>query len=639
MKFKFKNRKIVYYFTTLAVIVILGLTGLINYYEVNVAEDQRTIWAILYDLLRLFFLENEFIEKDLNWMLNLARFIAPVFLATAFVDLVYNSMKQKFDLFIIRCSYKNHLIICGLELKSKLILESNFNYDKKRPFKKIVIIDQNKENTFIDEVKRKHVKIVIGDARDKTVLRQAGVLKAGKIYISTGNDIVNLEIVQDIIGIIDDDKKFSQKNSLPEIVIDFVDHANERLFKHLQDFMFNSTKSGTGKINVSAISMFQQFASKVIDNYSPDQWFGLKDEKDAPAEILIYGMNKLGNRVLYEAGQIYHFLHLKKTKVIVVDKNIEAKKDQFLSLFPKITEVLEIKFVEETNYWETGISSLNQPMVCFITGENDADLYLTAFRLRQHYFSVKIKNKTIHKGPEKLNLSEEDIKGLLNEPRIVVLSSSPGDTFKLLKRGLEHWGGTNNELYNFENLKINIERIYELFEKENGTSRDSEHKIPYISADPLVEEISMNLHAIFEEINGRVVNDPKAEYNKLTDECKDQNRWAARHLEIKYRAVGFGFDQLRDRKDIGTLDDAVKEQIIKCEHNRWMAERYLTEFAPGLKLANYDTYKNLLNALLKWNKNLREWDHLEDAVKKQAVEMTDLQEITRRLIKKQFKNQ
>ncbi len=55
---------------------------------------------------------------------------------------------------------------------------------------------------------------------------------------------------------------------------------------------------------------------------------------------------------------------------------------------------------------------------------------------------------------------------------------------------------------------------------------------------------------------------------------KDANRWAADHLSVKLRAIGF------DGQDLSVFDKVANdteflEKLSEMEHRRWMAERLM----------------------------------------------------------------
>jgi hypothetical protein len=72
--------------------------------------------------------------------------------------------------------------------------------------------------------------------------------------------------------------------------------------------------------------------------------------------------------------------------------------------------------------------------------------------------------------------------------------------------------------------------------------------------------------------------DRKEIWNTISDAEKEQNRYPARHLRIKLRAMGYDLDYsgIGDGAKLDLPDNHdLKLQMAKLEHNRWMAEKMM----------------------------------------------------------------
>ncbi|MGB0717491.1 MAG: potassium channel family protein, partial [Phycisphaerae bacterium] len=61
----------------------------------------------------------------------------------------------------------------------------------------VVVVEKSESNRFLEELRRDGSPLIIGDARDDAVLRQANVEKAKSVILATNDDLANLEFALD----------------------------------------------------------------------------------------------------------------------------------------------------------------------------------------------------------------------------------------------------------------------------------------------------------------------------------------------------------------------------------------------------------------------------------------------------------
>ncbi len=87
----------------------------------------------------------------------------------------------------------NTVIICGLGKVGYRVVKEVLRSAHPRP-EIVVICGDNTRNTFIEELQELGVRIVIGDAREASVLQTAGIERAYSVAALTANNLVNLQI-------------------------------------------------------------------------------------------------------------------------------------------------------------------------------------------------------------------------------------------------------------------------------------------------------------------------------------------------------------------------------------------------------------------------------------------------------------
>lgn len=89
-------------------------------------------------------------------------------------------------------SLSNHIILVGL---GKLGYRS---YQLLRKLgERVVVIERDADKAFLDEIRRDGTSLLVGDARQDVILKEANVAAARSIIIATNDDLTNLEVALD----------------------------------------------------------------------------------------------------------------------------------------------------------------------------------------------------------------------------------------------------------------------------------------------------------------------------------------------------------------------------------------------------------------------------------------------------------
>ena len=87
-------------------------------------------------------------------------------------------------------TYSGHIIVCGLGHVGYRVARQLLDFGQE-----VVAVEKDPQAPFLERVRRMGVPVILGQATDREVLRQAGAERAQAIVIATNNDLVNLEIV------------------------------------------------------------------------------------------------------------------------------------------------------------------------------------------------------------------------------------------------------------------------------------------------------------------------------------------------------------------------------------------------------------------------------------------------------------
>lgn len=543
------------------------VAAVFGYYAYRFDNQSRS--GSLYRTLQMYILNTQEV-KTYSVSFEVARWLAALVFVYSIINLVSIFIKDQIDEFAIKYFYKNHIVICGLSWKAKELIK-----DIKLRKCKIVIIEKNKNHEDISEYKFcKNVKIIIGDAEDEEILNRASLHKASYIFAFTENDQTNLRITDYIQKTYENSgikKSFNKRREPLKVRIHLKDYYNLMVFKEFH-------KGSDGKINYHAFNLYQQAAEKVIDEFSPDQFLPILVETSEQIHILVSGLTILGEYVIIEAAQMYHFANLKKLKISVIDSDIKNQLKRFSNKFPNIEKIVDLIPIDSIDFSHVGEikSQMSDISVCFLCHNDDAES-INKYMIYRQFFYEKTK--------------------AFDHPTIVAILPQNTSVKAILP----------NIKYNAEELKVTIKELYEDFCK----------KCVLIDNIEKYDNIAMNIDLIYEKDQAKIDIDIKnfrlKDWNQKTDFEKDWNRYPARHFYIKLRTAGIQLSEFINKNNKGInhikLDDNTKQRLAKMEHRRWCAEKWLTGFVPGEYIQD-KVYEKFLKRKLKYHPDLVDWNEL-----------------------------
>jgi TrkA-N domain/RyR domain len=164
-----------------AIVLIFGSIGFSRLYPHDTVLDQ------IYRALQLFGFGGN-VNSHPNTWLEIARFLGPFvvgFAAAQAVFALYRDQIQSARLRMLR----NHVIVAGLGTAG-FTMATAFERDDWH----VVVVEQDPLNPALKGCRERGIKVVIGDARDRNILRKAGLTKAILLMVMCGEDGANLDV-------------------------------------------------------------------------------------------------------------------------------------------------------------------------------------------------------------------------------------------------------------------------------------------------------------------------------------------------------------------------------------------------------------------------------------------------------------
>jgi hypothetical protein len=532
--------------------------GVIGFAHQRVHGSQS--WANdVYNTLQLFVLNVSF-TGDLNWQLEVARFLAPGVMAYTAAQALLVLFREQLKLLRLRFT-KGHVVVCGLGRTGCKVVA-----DLRRHGDRVVVIEEDRENDWTAMCEALGATVLIGDATDALVLGQARAALARLLVVVCGNDGVNVEVTIRAHEL--KNKASTRAGPVLECHVHIIEPDLRALFKEHRIF----TDTGD-QFRVALFNIYDSSARLLLRRQPLDrERIGPDDSRTV--HLIIIGFGFMGESLLLQAARGSHFANGRRLQVTVVDRDPTRHQRCLLRRFPKLDAVCDVTFLAreaddaatlaEIASFCAETDRLTTVAVCFDDDTRSLSFSLALLPKIKPLRVPILLRMTTDGGLTTLldnDIAATSLAGLVKPFPVIGLSS---ESEILLHREMDAGAMAVHEDY-------------------RAKRRQGEHD----TRDP-----SLN------------------EWDQLDEDLKDSCRQQADHIEIKLRALGLSITA--DKKAGPSVTNFSQEEVeilARMEHDRWNADRFLAgwSYAPGKKSVDNKTSPWLIG----WDElpeNIREYD-------------------------------
>ena len=279
-------------YVLLAFALVLAL-GIIGSYQQDPQAFTSEPADYLYRILQLFTLEGDWTsEKDLNILLEIVRFSAPIVTLGSLIILFAEDMWTLLVNAQIRM-FKNHIIVVGASSSAMVLIR-----DCNAHGLKVVVIENSPENPHLAECRSARVPVLVGDTLSETLLLRANVHSAKVLLSFVDNDDHNVELslrIQEIVN----DQRSSQSNPL-KVILQVQDmQLGSRLETYPKFFEVPQ------KMEVQFFNTEELAARSLFQDYAPD--IHADALGTASVHLVVLGYGRLGRHVLMASLRQAHY--------------------------------------------------------------------------------------------------------------------------------------------------------------------------------------------------------------------------------------------------------------------------------------------------------------------------------------------
>ena len=559
--------------------------------------------------------------------------ITIVILAIALVSIFGNKWIRNF---IAKFTLENeYILVIGLsKIGLRIALDSN------EQGKKVVVLSEEGENTFSDQLRTKGIKVVNVRNINEKSLKRSGIHRASSCLIVTLNEEHNINISNLITAIV---KKNGIKNKLEVIVQEENWYSRNLLIDQVS--AFNSTNN----FSIRFFDFHHNSAKLVYDKFPPHEFVNDETRTNDKKVICVIGKNATAESFILENTILSQFQNSELLKIMVFARNSKSWLSDLRQKFPFIDEYIELEPVELLNSsfsshesWDASFkANLLKIDAAYFFGDEDAEVISKSLYFKQFLYNqteslrkvpliVVIPDNTsifslLSKGANQNSSILDKYKDELLIHIVREVHDSCTYEYLISQNHIESQSKAINFFYS-----INYEFDYllnEHFKKSDNRKVLNSIQEKYIhfkikKGEPLLQLESF----VIDELAKYTKNSKyrvkqffgiNESWNRVTERNKESNRYIARHMPVKIATL----KQLNITEITLEKLRSKMTALAPIEHNRWSAEKLIAGFSYGRLPKNDNGLKKIIKNTLKIHDQLSKIEALDDLNQEKDIEL------------------
>ena len=525
---------------------VLGIVGFAEYHATHTdGSPDRSFVGLAYDSLRLL-LGDVSASETLPKALHMARLFAFVSWGAAAVKGLFTLARKRLEL--IRCRLtRNHAIVCGLGRQGFQLLN-----DLSARGVAVIVIELDRDNPQIARARAAGVPVLIGNATDNAMLRDASVKRARFVFAVAGDDKVNIEIAT---------KAFECReaggggDSMQRCAVHVEDPEVSELFSGRPLF-----RDPTDAFDAHIFDINRLAARRLLDRYPPDRFQTVHGPDDPPASILIFGTEKLAQELVIQIARTGHYGNRKKPVVQLITGEEDSLSKAVERRRPQLSEFIDLE-IHRTDF---ELLLTNDDALEEIVSRHQPSVVYTCL-------SSAVASLRLLAGLQRVGTTER--------AKVIVCTAHRND-FTLLGPDPKGSEGSDYVLFDVMRETCTVENI--MREGLDDLARA-------IHEDYVTRQTKLGYSA---ETNRALTH-----WRALPELLRDANRHQADYLAVKLRVLGYDLPPLVPPEELQLTGEQL-ELVAELEHRRWLAEKKLAgwRYTSGPK----DAAKRLAPTIIGW---------------------------------------
>jgi hypothetical protein len=305
--------------------VLAWALGVIGYW----LEDGAKRWDVLaYESLQLFALESPAGPvTDPNAALNIARVLAPLVAASAVVTVVASVFREQLQVLGLRFFARDLRVVVGLGTVGFRLVIAMYEEGAK-----VLAVERDPGNAAITGCRERGIPVVKGDAVDRSVLGRTRLGEARDVYITCGEDGVNLDVVRAVAQLFGENRSLCAHVHLHDLA----------LWRPLQAEVL--TTSDSFGFRLEFFNALEAAARVLLDTFPA--WSEPAHGPSQRPHVLLVSLDEVGEFALLQLAGRWRNRDRRahaRLQISVVSRTADAQVHDLLERYPELEEICALE--------------------------------------------------------------------------------------------------------------------------------------------------------------------------------------------------------------------------------------------------------------------------------------------------------
>ncbi|MDP1651558.1 MAG: NAD-binding protein [Rhodocyclaceae bacterium] len=484
--------------------------------------------------LQLIVLNVDLSADQINWQLQIARFLLPGIAAYATITS-----------FLVLAGHHAHFLKLKWRPPQSIFLGAgriavglSDRINNTRP---VVALDLDIDQTHARTLAAQGVLLIKGNATDSGILQKLNVARAEVIYVLTGNDQCNLDIAREIIELT------NERDQKPHLVLSITSRVILGIACQDPEIVAYRARGGV----ITWFNAPAQAARVLLGKYPPDREI-IPETSKPPLHIAIAGFGKHGQAIALQVVRTCVYADERPVQVSVFAEDRQAY-ESFLLRYP----ALNINRVDPAHGGFAPLAKMH-----FIPHASSSTDPATV-RKAQAAAPFAIVYVAM----------DDDYSSITAALRFAQIVRALGSTSKVICVLAGTRFGTEAEALTLFEASKDTFRGVQLFHAISSSVRQGE-KYPGADSDSL----GIAVNAAYDSADSTDSVQMFESWKKLSEDFRWSSRHCADHIPVKLRAIGFDLIDSDGKLNDAALQEAIDRnlEMLECmEHRRYCIERLL----------------------------------------------------------------
>ncbi len=305
------------------------LIAFIGFLGFSILYPEESFLNKVYLTLQLFTLSSGRYAGPPIIYLDIARILAPIIIYLSLITVVADRFYYHLELFWLKHFTRDHIVVCGLGYVGSMVVRNPRVADESA----VVVIEKDPSNEELEWCRKRGFVVIAGDATEKQTLKQANIKRARAVFVATGDDDANANVIVQVNGAIGDRQ---------EKLSCFVHIENPEYTDHLQAAQMSL--STNDPLLLEFFNMYHVLSNCAVDSIPRSAPIGVSIPSDD--QVVVVGLGRMGESIIVQVAKRWRGRgpgdKERRISVVVVDKDALRKKELLEARYPGLDEHCEI---------------------------------------------------------------------------------------------------------------------------------------------------------------------------------------------------------------------------------------------------------------------------------------------------------